>query len=91
MDQHLTVLACRPRDLDITDAFEAQVVVTTSVYAGSVEGTCGICHRTVHIGPNQLAVSTVNPDVLIACFRCVAVLVDGKPDTLDIRHLGNPE
>lgn len=89
-DHDLTVLACRPRDLDLTDFLDAAIAAMTSVYSGSVESTCGICQRPVHIGPNQLTVHQANPGVMIACFRCVAVF-GGDPDALDIRSLGNPE
>lgn len=91
MDPDFTLLACRPRDLDFDDFLDVAIAVSTSVYAGSVEGTCHICHTTVHIGPNQMAVRRADPTVMIVCFRCVAILGGSNPEALDIRSLGNPE
>lgn len=91
MDHDYTVLACRPRDLDPSQDVDVAINNWTSVYAGSVEGTCDICHCAVHVGPNQQALRLANPSVMIACFRCVAVLGGEVPDSLDIRSLGNPE
>lgn len=90
-DQNLTVLACRPRHLNLTNVIDAAIALTTSVYSGSVEGTCDTCQCAVHIGPNQQAVHQANPSTTIVCFRCVAVLGADDPDALDIRSLGNPE
>lgn len=93
MEHELAVLACRPRDLDLSQDLDMYIAYLTSVYTGSVEGSCDICHCVVHIGPNQMVLHQANPSAMIACFRCVAVLGLGgdDPESLDIRSLGNPE
>lgn len=83
------VLACRPRDLDLTDSMDLAISQLTFVYDGSVEGKCKLCWCVVQVGPKQQAHLRARPKTTVMCFRCVVALSGGNE--MDIRSLGNPE
>lgn len=87
----LVLLACRPRDLDLTIGVDRQIARSTFVYEGSVEGRCDVCKQAVWVGPNQTAALLVSPGTLVVCFRCVAELQSMDPEPFDISSLGNEE
>lgn len=90
-DEPPVVIACRPRDLDLTNEMDALIAKGTFVYEGSVEGCCDLCEQAVHVGPNQSALLLISPETLVVCFRCVAVMQNMDPEPFDIRSLDNPE